>query len=310
MIISVSRRTDIPRFFVPWFMNRIREGYCLVPNPMYPKQVSRVSLKPKDVTAIVFWTRFPERLIPFLPELDERGYRYYFQYTITGYRTEYEKNAPALERTIDCFIQVSNHVGSERILWRYDPIFFTTDMDESFHIMNFESISNKLAGKCQKIVISFLDEYDKTVAAFKKGGVTYSGNALLREGISDFLRRLVQLAIDRNMTIETCAEIEDYSSLGISRGHCIDEKLIGKLANLPLRYKKDSSQRQACGCMVSRDIGVNNTCLGRCIYCYATQESRIGKQVHDPNFPALIKTENVNISEAESKSSLDQLELF
>ena len=310
MIISVSRRTDIPRFFVPWFMNRIRDGYCLVPNPVYPKQGSRVSLKLKDVTAIVFWTRFPEALLPFLEELDSRRYKYYFQYTITGYGKTYEKNAPSPESTIECFIKLSEHVGPERVIWRYDPIFFTADMDEAFHLSNFESISSKLQGKCEKIVISLLDEYSKTIAAFRKEGIAYSGNPLQRESLPDFLKQLVLIAGDNNMSIETCAELADYGDIGINRGHCIDEKLISKLVNQPLKYKKDPSQRQACGCMVSRDIGVNNTCLGRCIYCYATQQASIGKAVHDKDFPALIKIPKIVQHVEENSGDPEQLDLF
>lgn len=310
MIISVSRRTDIPRFFVPWFMNRIREGYCLVPNPMYPKQVSRVSLKPQDVTAIVFWTRFPEALLPFLEELDSRGYKYYFQYTITGYGRTYEKNAPPLESTIECFHKLSKHVGSGRVIWRYDPIFFTADMDDIFHLSNFESLSRKLQGKCEKIVISLLDEYNKTVAAFRKDGISYSGNPLQRASLLDFLKQLVMIADNNNLSIETCAELADYADIGINRGHCIDEKLISKLVNQPLKYKKDPSQRQACGCMVSRDIGVNNTCLGKCIYCYATQQASIGKAVHDKDSPALVKIPTITDNKEDGSLNPGQLDFF
>jgi len=43
MIISASRRTDIPAFYAEWFMNRLEAGYCLVPNPLNPKQVARIA---------------------------------------------------------------------------------------------------------------------------------------------------------------------------------------------------------------------------------------------------------------------------
>jgi len=290
-------------------MNRIRDGYCLVPNPLFPKQITRVSLKPSEVTAIVFWTRYPAKLVPFLAELDNRGFKYYFQYTITGYGKQYEKNAPPLTDTIKCFCNISEYAGPERIIWRYDPIFFTEEMDEDYHIQNFTKLCSRLGGKCHTIVISLLDEYSKTMAAFKKEGIGYSGNPLERESIDQFLQRLAEIARKNCMQIQTCAELGDYSAIGISRGHCIDEQLIERITNLKIKYKKDLSQRQACGCMVSRDIGVNNTCLGRCIYCYATHQSQIGKAVHDENFPALIKLENITISEKDSEKP-DQISLF
>ena len=73
-IISASRRTDIPAFYSEWFMNRIRAGSCIVPNPMYPKQETKpVSLRSEDVEIIVFWTRDPKPLMKYLPELDKLG---------------------------------------------------------------------------------------------------------------------------------------------------------------------------------------------------------------------------------------------
>ena len=85
MIISASRRTDIPAFYAEWMVQRLREGYCTVANPFNRNQVTRISLKPEDVDAIVFWTRNPRPLMPYLDELDSREYHYYFQFTILGY---------------------------------------------------------------------------------------------------------------------------------------------------------------------------------------------------------------------------------
>jgi len=75
MIISASRRTDIPAFYSKWFMNRVREGWCHVPNPFNKKQITLVSLRPEEVEAVVFWTRNPRPLMPYLDELDTLGFR-------------------------------------------------------------------------------------------------------------------------------------------------------------------------------------------------------------------------------------------
>jgi hypothetical protein len=289
MIVSASRRTDIPRFFAEWFMNRIKGGYCLVPNPYNAKQISRISLTAGDVTALVFWTRFPGQLLDFLPDLDERGYKYYFQYTLTGYGRQIEKNAPPVEQAIDCFKKVSSHVGAERIIWRYDPILFTKGMGTSFHLDNFGRLAKALGGKSLKVVISFMDEYRRTLSAFSREGVEYDGDPLRRPDLCNFLEQLDRLAVSNGFSVETCAESADFSSLGIEHGHCVDERLIGQLTGRCLVYKKDPSQRQACGCMVSRDIGVNNTCPGGCIYCYATHSSKIDCSIHDKSFPAMVK---------------------
>lgn len=63
MILSVSRRTDIPNYFPEWFYNRIREGAAYVRNPMNPHQVSRIGLSPEVVDCIVFWTKNPEPML-------------------------------------------------------------------------------------------------------------------------------------------------------------------------------------------------------------------------------------------------------
>src|SRR5437762_2843379 len=101
MIISASRRTDIPAFYAEWLMHRVREGYCTVPNPFNRQQVSRISLVPEDVDAIVFWTRHPRPLMSYLDELDLLGYRYYFQFTILGNPRLIDPKSPSLESAVD-----------------------------------------------------------------------------------------------------------------------------------------------------------------------------------------------------------------
>src|SRR5580658_9366443 len=111
MIISASRRTDIPAFYASWFMNRLRAGFCLVPNPYNPRQTSRVSLVPADVDAIVFWTRNPRPLLPHLRELDERGYRTYFQFTILGYPRALDPRSPSPAAAVEIFQRLAQQVG-------------------------------------------------------------------------------------------------------------------------------------------------------------------------------------------------------
>ena len=59
MIISASRRTDIPSFYSDWMFNRLKEGYVCVRNPMNIHQISQISLSPDVVDGIVFWTKNP-----------------------------------------------------------------------------------------------------------------------------------------------------------------------------------------------------------------------------------------------------------
>jgi hypothetical protein len=291
MIISVSRRTDIPRFYSDWFMKRIRAGYVLVANPYNPLQIARVSLKVKDVTAFVFWTRFPAPLFPGLQELDDLGFPYYFQVTLNNYPAPYETNAEPLPHVLHAFAQLVNKIGASRIVWRYDPIFFTQEMTLDFHLKNFQFLCNALQGCTQRAVISLLDEYRKTVRhldALQRG---YAGDPLQHRDLLPFLGELAGIARHAGMAMETCAESTDFSAIGIHPGRCIDERLLNTVFGLNLAYRKDPSQRTSCGCMISKDIGVNNTCPGGCVYCYATANHIAALQKfkqHNPEATALI----------------------
>lgn len=93
MIISASRRTDIPTYYSDWFFNRIKAGYVLVRNPMNIHQISKISLNPELVDGIVFWTKNP---IPMLDKLDRLAdYTYYFQFTLNAYGHDVETGVPS-----------------------------------------------------------------------------------------------------------------------------------------------------------------------------------------------------------------------
>ena len=42
MILSVSRRTDIPAFYSDWFFNRIKAGFVDVRNPMNIHRITHI----------------------------------------------------------------------------------------------------------------------------------------------------------------------------------------------------------------------------------------------------------------------------
>jgi hypothetical protein len=44
MIVSASRRADIPAFYAEWMVRRLGESYCTVPNPFDRNQVSRIAV--------------------------------------------------------------------------------------------------------------------------------------------------------------------------------------------------------------------------------------------------------------------------
>lgn len=292
MIVSASRRTDILAFYSEWFINRIREGFLLTRNPFNTNQIKRVSLKPEDVDMLVFWTRNPSKFMPFLPEMNAQGYRYYFQYTITGYPRTIEKSVPNPRHAIETFIELSQKIGSDKVVWRYDPILLSNLLPLDEHKRLFSKIAGMLAGKTSRVVISFADFYKKTEKNLKQvDGLVYSDITLQQEPLMELSAYIAKVAAAHGMEINSCAEAVNVASAGIPHGKCIDETLIKNVFGLSLDGKKDRSQREECGCIKSIDIGVYNTCLHGCSYCYATfnHDAVIkNQQKHDPSSPFLL----------------------
>jgi len=294
MIISVSRRTDIPAFYAEWFLNRIRDGFVLVRRPFRPTQIERISLAPTDVDALVFWTRNADPLIPHLDELDAKGYRYYFQYTLVHYPTPLEKSTASLSQKIERFRRLSRRIGPERMIWRYDPIILTVLTDQEYHRRCFEDIAKGVSGLTHRCMISFLDVYRKT----RQRMAQLSGQEAMRlidlhrdekkaRALSGLFAERVR---EHDLELFTCAEPFDLEDLGIRHGKCVDDGLIGRLFGLNLSLPKDKGQRRLCRCVESKDIGTYNTCPHGCVYCYANTSDELARrhfQKHDPHAPML-----------------------
>ncbi len=292
MIISASRRTDIPAFYSTWFINRLRAGFVLVPNPFNPGQVRRVSLAPRDVDAIVFWTRNAAPLLPHLAELDARGYRYYFHYTITGYPAPLEKSTPGLEQALQCFCQLSDAVGPDRVLWRYDPILLCNLVGFMDHQRSFAEIASALQGITTRVTISFADFYKKTQKNLRGvAGLSFSDITQDLDRSRKLVQSLARIAGHCGMDLRTCATDIDLMDHGVTSGKCIDEKRLKTVFGIDYPHQKDKGQRPACGCVKSIDIGQYNTCLHGCAYCYATYDharAASNKTRHDPHSPVLL----------------------
>jgi hypothetical protein len=293
MIISASRRTDIPSLYAGWFIKRVKAGYCLVPNPYNRNQVSRISLAPNDVAVMVFWTRNPRPLLPYLKELDDCGIHYYFQFTVMNNPREIDPHTSSLHASLETFRRLVDHVGPRRVIWRYDPIVFTETTNREFHLKVFADIADQLENLTHRCVISIVDAYRKTksrmVALSKLPGFKVEGyQPALHEAM---LWEMQSIASARGMELTSCAEEITLSHLGIKPGKCIDDEYIRAVFDIEVTHKKDKGQREACGCVESRDIGVYDTCILGCKYCYATssfEKALINYQKHDKDAPSLI----------------------
>ncbi len=264
MILSVSRRTDIPSFYSEWFFQRIKEGFLYVRNPMNPRQVSRIAITPEVVDCIVFWTKNPEPMLERLEELN--GYHYYFQFTLTGYGRDIERNIPhKKEHMIPVFQQLSEKIGAEKVVWRYDPILLSDRYTVEYHCKAFEQIAQAFKGYTKRCVISFVDSYTKN----QKNMAAIHMQEMTKHDIETIAKTFSEIAHRNGMQIVSCAEKMDLSEFGILHSSCIDQNLVEKIVGYPILVKKDKNQRGACGCVESIDVGTYNTCRNGCLYCYA-----------------------------------------
>lgn len=296
LVISASRTTDIPAFHARWFINRLRSGYCAWENSFNPGSKQYISFKKCQV--FVFWSKYPQPIMSWLSEIEERGYQYYFQYTLNDYEREgLEPRIPQLIKRIVTFKKLSERIGRHRIIWRYDPIIVSKSLSVANILERIQYIAEEISPFTEKFVFSFLDLYKKTKINLKKIDPS------LRPPTDEEIYQLAKGIVDINnrlpypLVLATCAEKIDLSLFGISHNRCIDPDLLIRLCpksqeimdtysstvyslqnNIISNFKKsekdnlkDIGQRILCGCAHSKDIGHYNTCMHLCTYCYANQ---------------------------------------
>ncbi len=275
LIVSASRATDIPAFYADWFFRRLDKGYVKWRNP-FSGQDSYVSFA--NTRFIVFWSKNPAPLMPYIPMLKERGIGCYIQYTVNDYKAEgLEPNVPALAQRIDTFRRLVEVLGSGGVVWRFDPLILTDKINVDTLLEKIARIAYALVGYTEKLVFSFADiePYKKVSRNLRQSGINY--REWDEESMGEFASRLsVMNRKNWNLRLATCAERIDLSEYGIEHNRCIDPELISRLApddailqNFLYNARTDIGQRKACGCILSKDIGAYNTCPHGCLYCYA-----------------------------------------
>jgi hypothetical protein len=267
MIVSASRRCDIPAFSGDRFMERLRAGEVDVANPFRPGPGRRISLKREDVDAFVFWSRDPRPFFAHLPEIDRRGYPYYFLLTVTGYPRLLEPAVPRVKDAVAYFGELASRIGRRRVVWRYDPVVFCEAAAFDFHVGNFANLASLLSPFSSRVIVSFFDPYAKVLRRLQKAGIDAAGAAGTPDQQALLLERFAAIAAGSGLEIQSCAEAA--FSAGVPPGKCIDEGLLNELFGLNLAYRKDPAQRKLCLCQQSVDIGSYGTCRHGCLYCYA-----------------------------------------
>ncbi|KJR41593.1 protein of unknown function DUF1848 [Candidatus Magnetoovum chiemensis] len=285
MIISASRRTDIPAFHAKWFINCIRTGFVNVANPYNPNLITKIELTPQNVSVIVFWTKNPAPLIDYLDEIENGlGFtNYYFMFTLNGYPKIIEPHVPPIDHVLDTFKRLSVKIGKERVIWRFDPIIITDASDENYIVRRFDEIAKALHGYTDKAIFSIavIGGYKKVLRRLtimkQKHNLGFCDLHNDIEAIHRIAQKLSVIAKKWEIGLYSCAMPCDLSMYEIHKSKCIDSQMINKIFGLNVNAGKDKYQRTDCGCAESKDIGSYSTCAHGCIYCYANSKENKNK---------------------------------
>jgi len=285
MIISASRKTDLPAFYSEWFVNRLRAGYCMMRNAYNGKE-HRVELGSGHVVGFVFWTKDIRLLLPHLDEVRKVA-PFMVQYTINSYPIEIEPNVPRMPSIVSSAREIAERYGEHTLVWRYDPIFLSSLTTSDWHIVNFEQLARELSSATNEVVISFAQGYRKTVKNVRLAMEKHSFEVIdpiEREDKRKLLHEMLKIARHYKLKLSVCSQPEVHIE-GVEQAHCADAKRLSRIAGTQID-KAFQATRKHCGCFESRDIGEYNTCCHDCIYCYATDSPEIADRRFKNHNPA------------------------
>lgn len=280
IVISASRRTDIPAFYLPWFMAQVEQGFFEVLNP-FNRKVSVIAASPDRVDTVVFWSK---NFGPFLngafgETLQQKGYHLFFNFTVNSAVPLLEPKVPPLEERLEQLREICSRFGPRAVNWRFDPICLYTAADGTIrnNLADFSRIASA-AARCgvERCITSFMDDYAK----IRRRIAQKPGFSFLYPDPKDQRQIVLKMAeelAEKKMALFLCCEKELLDSLpagsGIRGSSCIPNDFLLDLYGGNLSLRKDSGQRVAsgCGCKVSVDIGSyqSQPCQHSCLFCYA-----------------------------------------
>ena len=277
MIIQTGMRTDIPAFYTPWFLNRLRAGFVLVRNPYDASAVTRYRLTPDVVDLIGFCTKNPQPMLPHMDML--RPFGQYWFVTITPYGPDIEPHVPPKAQVMESFRRLSDVVGPDCMGWRYDPILVNERYTVDRHLEAFGRMAKTLSGATRTAVVSFIDLYAKVRRNFPE-----AKEVALAKGMA-------RIGREYGMTVKACAEGGELVAYGVDCGGCMTVSVYEKVLRSRLRVPGRTPVRAECACLLGGDIGAYHTCGHLCRYCYANYDAaavRANMRAHDPESPFLI----------------------
>ena len=289
IVISASRRTDIPAFYMDWFMEQIKKGVFEVSNP-YNRRKVIVPATPDKIHTIVFWSK---NFSPFIKggfgeKLLRMGFNLFFNFTINSDIPLLEPRVPSLKQRLVQLRDLSRKYDPRSINWRFDPICFFEFKQNAIkdNLHDFSRIAT-WASQCgvTRCITSFMDHYAKLKKRIKSiPGFSFI-DPILSEKVKILLKMEKELT-EKNVDLYTCCEKEVLNELpsgsNIKKSSCIPNDLFVKIFGGDLSLKRDTGQRSSkgCGCMISVDIGSYrlHPCYNNCLFCYANPTQMVFKK--------------------------------
>lgn len=281
MILNVSGRTDIVAFYSEWFLNRYKEGFIDVRNPFNQDLVSRIYFE--DVDLIFFCTKNPK---PILNKLKIIKKPILFHVTLTPYKEDIEPNVPNKKDLIENIKKLSNIIGKENLIIRYDPVFISKRYNLEYHKKMFERVCTLLEGYTERILISFIDDYKNV----RNNKAYIKHQELTEKDYEEIGKSFSKSAHSNGMIVHTCFEDRNLCEFGFDEGECLSHELAYILTGK--KYKNWTARKEKkCNCVEMVDIGSYNSCKHFCKYCYANYDEKkviVNTKLHDKNSSLLI----------------------
>ena len=283
MILSIDFRTDIPAFYSEWIVNRFNEGYLMFRNPASPNTVHKVVLDKKHIEGIIWCSK---NYLPILHDLKNITDKFpsIFHYTITGYGKSIEPGVPDLDQSIYVFKELSERYGKDKVIWRYDPILLTDNYGIIRHLNQFTDICKELYNYTNRVVINFVSLYEKVkrhMPGLKE--LTYDEKLLI-------VKRFLEITQKYGLKLQTCGNGLQFKDLeGVEVTGCLDEHALNLMGIYP--KSKNKPTEWGCLCYPNTSVGVYNTCMYKCKYCYASADfdkCEENYKIHDPKSPLLL----------------------
>ena len=266
MIINTGGRTDTVQYYSRWLLNRFKEGFVYVRNPLFENKVTRYDLDPQKVDCVIFCSKNYEPILDRLEEITSRFNTYFF-YTITAYGKDIEPGVPDIDKSIDTLIKLEKIVGRDRIAWRYDPVLLTKKYTIQQHMITFAHMAARLSRHIACCIFSFVEYYRKVQFNMKELLL------LSDEDMEELAQGLGEIAQKYKIRLKSCVSSKDYSRFGIEHSACVNLENLGRVNTVEFKNLKHTGMRRGCSCIASHDIGAYDSCPNGCKYCYANQSA-------------------------------------